>query len=153
MTGALHPVQAMDSRADEAVSAEQPVNIEIITQLNFSKASMKSRGTGQIVIDPNSGARMVGGALVDLGGGGFVGSARVTGEPGRHIRIDMPHTVRMTSTGGGVIEINNLRTDLTNGPVLDIAGRLNFNFGGDLIVNGAVSGTFRGRIPITAEYE
>ena len=59
----------------------------------------------------------------------------------------------MTSPTGGTVEITGLRTSLMGGARLDSAGRLEFSFGGTLIVRGNVSGTFRTRIPITAQYQ
>lgn len=65
----------------------------------------------------------------------------------------MPSTIRLTSPTGGSVEIVRLRTNLSAAPRLDMHGRLEFAFGGDLLLKGNVSGQFRGRIPITAEYE
>jgi Domain of unknown function (DUF4402) len=134
-------------------SADAPLNVEIRTQLDFSRAASGGSGGGQISIDPSSGARNVAGDVVDLGGSALAGSAIVTGAPGRTVRIEMPFTIRMTGANGGAIEITNLRTNLPPGPKLDSFGRLEFSFGGDLRITGDVAGTFRGRIPITAEYE
>ncbi len=130
-----------------------PLQVEIRTQLDFSRATTGGKGGGRISIDPDNGARHIAGDLVDLGGSALAGSATVTGEPGRQVRIDMPLSVRMTGTHGGVIEITNLRTNLMPGAKLDSFGRLEFAFGGDLKIDGSMTGTFRGRIPITAEYE
>lgn len=77
----------------------------------------------------------------------------VTGTPGRTVRIDIPLSIRMTGSNGGSIEISNLRTNLPPNPKLDAFGKLEFSFGGDLEIKGSIAGTFRGRIPITAEYE
>ena len=51
------------------------------------------------------------------------------------------------------LEIANLKTNLQITPQLDASGQLTFSFGGDLNVNGDMSGKFRGRIAITAQYE
>ncbi len=136
---------------DEATHV--PLRVEIRSQLDFSRAATAGNGGGQISIDPQSGARSVDGDVVDLGGSALAGSAIVTGQPGRHVRIDMPLSIRMTGSTGGSIEISNLRTNLGPNPKLDPFGRLEFSFGGDLRISGSVAGTFRGRIPITAEYE
>lgn len=133
--------------------AERPLNIDIRTSLDFSRATMAGAKGGQIAIDPDSGTRSVSGEIVDLGGSAFAGSAIVTGEPGRAIRIEMPQSIRLTSAGGGGVQIVNLRTNLSAAPRLDMSGRLEFAFGGDLLIKGDVAGKFRGRIPITAEYE
>lgn len=135
------------------VKREIPISIEITTKLDFSRAALSGTGGGAIDLDPHNGTRSVDGGIVDLGGAALAGTAVVRGEPGRNVRIDMPGTARMTSSNGGVVEIAGLRTSLTNVPRLDSAGRLEFSFGGKLVVSGNASGTFRARIPITAQYE
>jgi Domain of unknown function (DUF4402) len=132
---------------------EVPLRMEIRTQLDFSRATTGGNGSGAISIDPNNGDRRVMGDIIDLGGSALVGSAALTGAPGRAVTVDIPLTIRMTSASGGEIEITNLRTNLPPQPKLDAVGHLEFSFGGDLVIKGSVAGTFRGRIPITAEYE
>jgi hypothetical protein len=155
---ALTPVAfAQDFGADlfarESGDKTKPLNIEIRSSLDFSRATSTGASGGSIAIDPNSGARTVSGDILDLGGSPFAGSALVTGESGRSVRIEMPSTIRLSSATGGSVEIVNLRTNLSPAPRLDMYGRLEFSFGGDLLLKGNVSGQFRGRIPITAEYE
>lgn len=142
-----------DPFARESGDKAKPLHIEIRSSLDFSRATSTGVSGGSIAIDPNSGARTVSGDVLDLGGSPFAGSAVVTGEPGRAVRIDMPSAIRLTSATGGSVEIVNLRTNLSPAPRLDMYGRLEFAFGGDLQLKGNVSGQFRGRIPITAEYE
>ena len=132
---------------------EIPLTLEISTKLDFSRAALSGTGGGAIEIDPLNGSRRVGGGMIDLGGSALAGTAVVRGEPGRAVRIDMPTSARMTSSTGGVVEIAGLRTTLTANPRLDQSGQLEFSFGGKLLVRGNVSGTFRARIPITAQYE
>ena len=132
---------------------EIPLQVEIRTQLDFSKAATGGSSGGRISIDPNDGSRQLAGDVVDLGGSALAGSAVITGEPGRSIRVDLPMSIRMAGSSGGAIEIRNLRTNLSPHAKLDGFGRLEFSFGGDLEIKGSVAGTFRGRIPITAEYE
>lgn len=132
---------------------EIPLTLEISTKLDFSRAALSGSGGGVIEIDPLSGSRHVDGGMIDLGGSALAGTAIVRGEPGRAVRIDMPTSARMTSSTGGVVEIAGLRTTLTGSPRLDQSGRLEFSFGGKLLVRGNMSGTFRARIPITAQYE
>ena len=152
LTGAAEPSHR-EAGFDGVVVDETPLRLEIRTQLDFSRATTGGRGNGQISIDPNNGTRRVAGDVVDLGGSALAGSAVLTGEPGRAVKIDMPLSIRMTSSGGGSINIINLRTNLSPQTKLDNFGRLEFSFGGDLEIKGSVAGTFRGRIPITAEYE
>jgi Domain of unknown function (DUF4402) len=135
-----------------AARSEIPLTIEITTKLDFSRAALSGAGGGAIELDPQGSRRMDGG-LVDLGGSALAGTAVVRGEPGRSVRIDMPTSARMSSSTGGVIEIAGMRTNIGTNARLDSAGRLEFAFGGRLLVKGNVSGTFRARIPITAQYE
>ena len=152
LAGAAEPSQR-EAELNGAVVDETPLRVEIRTQLDFSRATTGGSGNGQISIDPSNGARHVAGDVVDLGGTALAGSAVLTGEPGRAVRVDLPLSIRMTSSGGGSITIANLRTNLSPQAKLDNFGRLEFSFGGDLEIKGNVAGTFRGRIPITAEYE
>lgn len=133
--------------------AEIPLNVTITAELDFSRAALTGSGGGMIRVDPQSGSRTIGGGLVDLGGYALVGTANVTGEPNRRVRIDLPSMINMTSADGGLVEIYELRTNLSPSPQLDTVGNLRFSFGGRLTVKGNASGSFRGRIPITASYE
>ena len=145
---------ALSTSVSVAQEADEiPLQVEIRTQLDFSKAAAGGSTGGRISIDPSNGSRQIAGDVVDLGGSALAGSAVVTGAPGRSIRIDLPMSIRMSGSSGGVIEIRNLRTNLPPHSKLDHFGRLEFSFGGDLEIKGSVAGTFRGRIPITAEYE
>ncbi len=133
---------------------EIPVSIDITTRLSFSRTALAGDGrSGQITISPQNGGALVQGGLVDMGGFSLAGTAIVRGEPGRQIRIDLPRSISMTSPTGGVITLTNLQTNLSPAPRLDASGILTFSFGGALQVDGRVSGKFRGRIPITAQYE
>jgi len=145
--------KASDEVKSTEIGREIPVTIEITTKLDFSRAALSGSGGGAIELDPQSGSRRVDGGMVDLGGSALAGTAVIRGEPGRPVRIDMPTQARMTSSTGGVVEITGLRTSLTAHPRLDQSGRLEFSFGGRLVVSGNASGTFRARIPITAQYE
>ncbi len=143
--------------SDTAVQAEAvreiPLTLEISTKLDFSRAALSGSGGGAIDLDPLNGSRRVDGGIIDLGGSALAGTAVVRGQPGRAVRIDMPASARMTSSTGGIVEISGLRTTLSSHPRLDQSGRLEFSFGGRLLVRGNASGTFRARIPITAQYE
>jgi hypothetical protein len=140
------------SECADTLKSEWPLRIEIRAALDFSRATIRKNG-GQIRIDPSTGGREFNGDAVNLGGMPFAGTAIVTGEAGRAVRIDLPSTVRMTNSRGGTLMVRNLRTNLVGLPRLDAAGNLEFSFGGDLEISGNAFGEYRGRIPITAEYE
>jgi hypothetical protein len=140
-----------------ATSAPQPdsrpLSIEVDAVLDFSRVAQSARGGGSVAVDAQSGARTVSGGLVDLGGMALKGSVRVTGEPGRHIRVSMPSTIRLSAPDGGIADVIDLRADLSSDPTIGPDGTLSFSFGGRLVVTGGAAGDFRGRIPITADYQ
>ena len=129
---------------------DRPLTIEVDTSLNFSRATGASGGS--IAIDERSGARQVVG-LTDLGGIAIKGSVRLAGTPGRRIRVVLPASVRLVSANGSMAEAVDLRTDLSPAPTLGADGILVFSFGGRLIVRADATGEFRGRVPITADYD
>jgi hypothetical protein len=131
---------------------ERAPQVDIISGLAFNRAAQNGKGNGKISVNTDGGSAVNGG-LIDLGGYAVAGTAVIRGAPGRHVRIELPNKVEMKSANGGKIEIANLRTNLGLSPQLDTAGQLTFSFGGDLHVDGDISGKFRGRIAITAQYE
>ena len=132
---------------------EVPLQIEITTNLNFSRLALVSRTGGEAHIDAVSGAKRVSGALSDLGGVSLNGQGRLKGEPGRFVRVQLPERILLSAPNGSTAELAKLETDLPVQVRLDQNGRLDFSFGGRLRVRGNASGQFRGRIAITAEYE
>lgn len=131
---------------------EDPLRISISTRLDFSRAALAQIGGGSIVVTP-SGGRTVTGNLEDLGGMGVAGSVEIWGTPNRHLDIELPDSVQMSSADGNRAIITNFETDLKKNPKLNVAGYLKFNFGAELQVSARQAGTFRGRIPISVEYE
>lgn len=129
-----------------------PLRINISTRLDFSRAALAQIGGGSIVVSP-SGTRTVSGNLEDLGGMGVAGSVEIWGSPNRQLSIDLPSNVQLTSADGNRAVVTNFRTDLKKNPKLNHLGYLKFNFGAELQVSARQAGTFRGRIPISVEYE
>ena len=132
---------------------DRPLTIEIESGIDFSRVAVVGQGGGTVAMDPDSGWRQVSGALVDLGGMGFSGTVRLSGDPGRVVRVEMPQRAILTAPDGSSAELRDIVTDLQPTPRLGPDGRLSFRFGGRLAVNGQVSGDLRGRIPIRADYE
>ena len=75
------------------------------------------------------------------------------GEPGAEVRVFLPATVDLESGTGATARVVGLATDLGAAPRLGIDGRLQFRFGGRLQVTGSADGDYRGRIPVTVEYQ
>jgi Domain of unknown function (DUF4402) len=155
--GAPVPCRLCDSRSASVGAAQPtpdvPLRIEVETTLDFSRVAQNGGQGGEVVVDPKDGVRRVSGGLLDMGGMTLNGTARVSGAPNASIRVDLPTRVQLRSSSGGTAEVIDIRTDLTPAPRLDSAGQLVFSFGGRLVVKGSISGSFRGTIPITADYQ
>ena len=135
-----------------AAPGERPLTIEISTGIAFSRLAIAGHDGGTAAIDPQTGAKRTGQGLLDLGGSAVQGRGRISGTPGRAVRIDLPSRVTMTAADGSSAMLTDLATDLPAWPVLDSSGTLEFGFGGRIEVRGSTGGNFRGRIPITVDY-
>jgi len=141
------------SSAASSGDADKPLNIEITANLDFSRLALLNRAGGEVELDPQSGQRRISGGITDLGGLSLHGEGRLTGEPGRVVRVHLPERITLSAPNGSTADLVKLDTDLPAQARLDHDGRLTFSFGGKLRVTGNASGQFRGRIAITADYE
>jgi len=135
-----------------AKPGEKPLGIEIWADLNFSKLALTGRGGGSAALDPQTGSKSTSGEVIDLGGMTMNGRGRITGEPGREVRIDLPTRVIMTNADGGEAELTGFAANLPLRPVLNGQGELEFTFGARLVLKGGKGGNYRGRIPISVDY-
>lgn len=139
------------STAPKDDSKAQPVELEVQATLDFDRIVVLGAGEGTATLRPD-GTRQVTGSVEAISGRAMVGEARVRGEPGRLVRIDIPPRIEMHSVNGATISIDEIVTDLPAMPKLDSAGGLTFRFGGRLRLSGSNDGDFRGELPITVEY-
>ena len=135
-----------------AREGEPPLTIEIWADLNFSKLALTGRDGGSAEMPATGGGKRTSGSMIDLGGVAVAGRGRITGTPGREVRVDLPSRVEMTSTDGGRAELVEFRTDLPPHPALNARGELEFSFGARLVVHSGKGGNLRGRIPISVDY-
>ena len=132
--------------------AGTPLRVEVETQLDMGRVAAGAMG-GEVEMDPVSGARRVRGDVFDLGGFALTGTVTVRGAPGAEVRVILPATVDLESGHGRTARVSGLITDLPAAPRLGVDGRLQFRFGGRLQVAGLDDGDYRGRIPVTVEYQ
>ncbi|MBK6298665.1 MAG: DUF4402 domain-containing protein [Sphingomonadales bacterium] len=136
--------------ADPAPSL-RALSVTIDAALDFSTAVYTNRDSGSIAIEARTGRRqMIGFAA--LGGPALAGTVTITGEPFARVTVNLPRTVVLTSNLGGTADVTEIRTDLPPHPVIGPNGRLVFTFGGRLTARNGVDGDFRGRIPVTVDY-
>ena len=132
--------------------SETPLRVEVETQLDMGRVAVGAMG-GEVELDPLSGARRLRGDVFDLGGFAVTGTVTVTGEPGAQVRVILPATVDLEGGSGRSARVTGLATDLSAAPRLGADGRLRFRFGGRLQIAGLDDGDYRGRIPVTVEYQ
>lgn len=130
----------------------RPLHIEIESGLQFSRLALRGLADGGAEIDPRTGEKRVDANAIDLGGLSWQGRARVTGEPLRPIRVELPPRVVLRGPDGAEAELTDLATDLPAIAMLDETGALTFNFGARLSSRNARGGNFRGRIAIRVDY-
>lgn len=141
-----------DTAISSARKIETPLRIEIETRLDMGRIAVGAMG-GEVEVDPVSGARRLRGDVVDLGGFALSGTVSVRGEPGAEVRVILPASVNLESGRGRTARVTGLVTDLGAAPRLGPDGRLQFRFGGRLQVAALDDGDYRGRIPVTVEYQ
>jgi hypothetical protein len=144
---------AQDKAAGVAArSTEAPLRVEVETRLDMGRVAVGAMG-GEVELDPVSGARRVRGDVVDLGGFALTGVVTVRGAPGAEVRVILPASVDLEGGHGRTARVTGLVTDLSAAPRLGPDGRLQFRFGGRLLIAGLDDGDYRGRIPVTVEYQ
>lgn len=135
-----------------AKPGERPLAIEIWTDLSFAKLALTGRSGGSAEVAAGGSAKRTSGELIDLGGMPITGRGRITGVPLREVRVDLPGQVEMTTPEGGRAVLTGFTTDLPQRPTLNANGELEFSFGARLVIEGGRGGKFRGRIPISVDY-
>ncbi|BBB13681.1 DUF4402 domain-containing protein [Sphingopyxis sp. FD7] len=143
---------AQDAAAVSARKVETPLRVDVETRLDMGRIAVGAMG-GEVAIDPASGARQLRGDVVDLGGFALSGTVTVRGEPGAEVRVILPASIDLESGHGRTARVTGLVTDLSAAPRLGPDGRLRFRFGGRLQVAARDDGDYRGRIPVTVEYQ
>lgn len=151
------PAPAQDScrlcySSPGSTPGERPLSIEIYADLSLGKLALTGRSGGSVTVDPESSGKRTQGEMLDLGGSTITGRGLIRGEPLRDVRVDLPDRVPMAAPDGSEAELTGFSTNLPAHPVLDSNGRLEFTFGAKLIVRGSRGGNYRGRIPISVDY-
>ena len=86
--------------SDTSRPGERPLTLEISSDLNFAKLALTGTAGGSAELDAGNGAKRTGGTVISLGGMAITGRGRVTGEPLRAVRVDLPQAVAMTGGDG-----------------------------------------------------
>lgn len=130
---------------------DTPIRLEVLTSLEFDKVVFGGLGEALVAMTPDGTATMSG-ATAATGARAMPGAVMIRGEPGRAVRIDLPHQVQLYGEGNGAIRIDSIVTDLAAFPRIGDDGTLSFRFGGDLRISGEGDGNYRGSVDIIVEY-
>lgn len=128
-----------------------PVTLDVETKLDFDRLILTGRGIGTAELRPD-GSRTVSGSVSAISARAMLGEVAVRGEPGRQVRVELPHSIELTGYNGGSIRLEAIRSDLPPVTRLDSNGRLSFRFGGIVHVSGDTDGEFRGDVRVNVEY-
>lgn len=129
-----------------------PLHVTVESGIDFSRSALRGPEDGDALIDPQTGEKIMGPNMVDLGGLAYQGQARVRGEPMQPVRIELPSRVLLRSPSGAKAELTDFTTDVPGVAMLDANGELTFRFGARISTIEASGGNFRGRIPIRVDY-
>ena len=144
---------AATSNAGGKGKGHTPVRIEMSSDLTFGRLALIKPHGASARLDHETGSVRVEHNFRAIGGMTFQGRARITGEPMRAVRVELPHSVRMRAGSGRDAELTDFETDLPATPVLDANGELEFTFGGRLKLAGGIGGNYRGRVQIQVRYD
>lgn len=130
------------------------VFLDVESDVDFGRLIVAGGKVGRVVIDLDTGAKLVFGDLDDGGGMPVYGTALVTGQPLRNVSVTLPASISLTDANGAQATMRDFKTSLPAFPRLDAAGQLRFNFTGTLYTDLGVlwGGRLRGRVPITVDY-
>lgn len=135
--------------AEEA--PQTPVALEVATNLDFDRLILASTSPGSAELRPD-GSRAAIGSVTAISPRATLGEVAIRGEPGRQVRIELPHSIELTGFNGGTIRLESIRTDAPPVTRLDSSGRLSLRFGGIVRVSGDTDGEFRGNVRVNVEY-
>lgn len=132
-----------------------PLEIDIQADIDFGRIVRVGDGVGRVVLDLESGSKIIFGELNDLGGVALNGEAMITGAPNQTVRVVIPTQVAMRDPAGGEAELRDFVTDLPALAALDSNGQLTFRFSATMYTDAATAlgGNLRARIPISVQYD
>ncbi len=143
---------ATPTTAPDQADGSTPIRLEVQARLDFDQVILIDSGRGGVARIAPDGSSSTSGSVGAMGGRAMVGSAIIHGEPGRLVRIAFPDSIQLHGITGNMIRVRALASDLPASARLDSQGSLQFRFGGELEITGAVEGEYRGDIPITVDY-
>ena len=142
------PTTALSQSSEDA-----GLELEIQTSLDFDRLILGGAGQGAAVVRPD-GSTASQGAVGMVSPRAMVGTGLIHGEPGKVVRVELPHRIDLYSVSGASrIAVDEVTSDLPSLPRLDSAGNLSFHFGGRVTITGDADGDYRGDLPITVEYQ
>src|SRR5436190_23400062 len=94
-----------------ADSADGDVQLSVETGLDFDRLIFSGSGAGAATVRPDGG-NSAEGIVTAVGPRARVGTVLVHGQPGRAVRVGVPHRIELYSLGGGRVTLEQVVTDL-----------------------------------------
>src|SRR5438045_4063364 len=111
---------AQPSTEAPADSADGDVELRVETGLDFDRLIFTGAGFGAAMVRPD-GSNEAEGVVAAVGPRATVGTVLVHGQPGRALRVELPHRIELYSGSGGRITHDQGMTDTPSPPRRDHA--------------------------------
>ncbi|RAK56814.1 DUF4402 domain-containing protein [Phenylobacterium deserti] len=137
----------------------QPIQLTRQTNLSFGTVMRPSSGTGNVVIDAQTGALTATGGITQVSNGNAASRATftVTGDAGMNFNVQYPQTFNMTRQNGSETIPVTLNASVGSAQLVGTTGGVgtaNFGIGGQVsISNTTLSGSYSGTFTVTVAYQ
>jgi len=150
--GLTGPVWAGSVTAPVTARIVSMVNLVTLSGMQFGEISASS-APGTIVLEPGGARTSTQGATLNSAVPGGPASFEIIGTPSSTYIVSLPVSVRLTSSNGQSMEVNQLTSLPSQTGQLDGGGRQTLFVGGTLNVNAnQLYGSYSGVMAVTVEY-
>ena len=150
--GLTGPVWAGSVTAPVTARIVSMVNLVTLSGMQFGEISASS-APGTIVLEPGGARTSTQGATLNSAVPGGPASFEIIGTPSSTYIVSLPISVRLTSSNGESMEVNQLTSLPSQTGQLDGGGRQTLFVGGTLNINAnQLYGSYSGVMSVTVEY-
>ena len=137
----------------------QPIQLTRQTNLSFGTVMRPSSGSGNVVIDAQTGSLTATGGITQVSNGTAATRATfvVNGDAGMNFNVQFPQTFNMTRQNGSETIPVTLNSSMGGGQLVGPAGGVGtaeFGIGGQVTIsNNTLSGSYSGTFTVTVAYQ
>lgn len=142
-----------------SIAIYQPIQLTKSSNLSFGTVMRPTSGSGNVVIDAQTGAVTATGGITSVSGGTAASRATFTvnGDAGMNFNVQIPQSFNMTRSGGSETIPVTLNGSMGGGQLTGPAGGVgtaNFGVGGMVTISSStLSGSYTGTFTVTVAYQ